>query len=398
MSIQTGDTIIPVLYNVESLHAGPLTGVGHYTACLLEALLARDDVATRCFCGARLVPATSTKNIQPTAPASALRRSLPQRIVGKLAWSVVGLRAVRRAAFWYGVGRHATEHAIYHEPNHILKPINTVAVTTIHDLSTIHYPQYHPVERLRYFHRELPRTLARAARILTVSEFSRQDIIATLGVPPERVSVTYNGVHERFRPVAPAAAAVLAQWGLSYGNYILSVGTREPRKNLLTLISAFKRLPQRLRRQHPLVLVGTKGWLHESCENQLDLLERSGEAVRLGYVPLETLPALYSGAAGFAFLSIYEGFGLPALEAAACGVPVLTSASTAMAEIVGDIAILVNPLDPDACAEGLRRLLDDDANRTRVQSEGPQLAAHYTWQRTANETVAAYTLAMATAR
>lgn len=317
MSIRTGDTVIPVLYNVESLHAGPLTGVGHYTACLLEALRARDDVATRCFSGIRLVPSAPMREIQRTVAASAPRRSLPRRIVGRLVWSVAGLRMIRQAAFWYGVGRHATERTIYHEPNHILKPIDVVAVTTIHDLSTIHYPQYHPAERLRYFDRELPHTLARAARILTVSEFSRQDIIATLGVPPERVSVTYNGVHERFRPVVPAAAAaVLAQWGLSYGNYLLSVGTREPRKNLLALIGAFKRLPQRLRRQRPLVLVGTQGWLHEGCEHQLDVLERAGEAVRLGYVPLETLPALYSGAAGFAFLSVYEGFGLPALEAA----------------------------------------------------------------------------------
>lgn len=395
MSIQVSGAVIPVLYNVDPLYAGPLTGVGHYTACLLEALQARDDVATRCFAGARLIPSAPTQTLQQTATTSAPQRPLLQRIAGRLVWSIAGLRMVRRAAFWYGVGRHATEHTIYHEPNHILKPIDTVAVTTIHDLSTIHYPQYHPAERLRYFHRELPRTLARAARILTVSEFSRQDIITTLGVPPERVSVTYNGVHEMFRPAVPAAA-VLAQWGLSYGNYILSVGTREPRKNLLTLLGAFKRLPQRLRRQRPLVLVGTKGWLHEFCESQLDVLERAGEAVRLGYVPLEALPALYSGAAGFAFLSVYEGFGLPVLEAAACGVPVLTSASTAMAEIVGDVAILVDPLDPDACAEGLRRLLDDDVNRARVQSEGPQLASHYTWQRTANETVAAYALAMAT--
>ena len=397
MSALSRDAAIPLLFNVESLDATPLTGVGHYTACLLDALQARDDLGIRCFSGSRLTASIPATAVSESAIAHASRRPLLKRIAGRLVWSLGNFQVVRRAAFWHGVGRHLADGTIYHEPNHILKPIDARAVTTIHDLSIIHYPQHHPADRLRYFHSQLPRTLEQSARILTVSEFSRRDIVSTLGVPPERISVTYNGVHGRFKPVDPdAAAPVLARWGLTFGSYILSVGTREPRKNLLSLIEAFKRLPKRLRCQRPLVLVGAKGWLHESCESQLDALERAGEAARLDYVPLETLPALYSGAAGFAYLSVYEGFGLPVLEAVACGVPVLTSADTAMAEIVGDIAILVDPLDPDACAAGVQRLLDDGINRSRARSDGPQLARPYTWQRTADQTVAAYALAMET--
>lgn len=381
------DETIPVMYNLESLRL-PLTGVGHYTKCLLEELKARDDVAVQCFAGNRMVESVGKEN-EMAVPVR--QRSLWRCAAGRAVWGMAKLRVVRDTAFWLSVGRRFRPGMLYHEPNHILKPFCGVALVTIHDLSTIHYPQYHPVERLRYFERELPRTLEQAAHILTVSEFSRQDIIKTLGVPAHRVSVTYNGVHARFRRITvERVAPVLAQWGLSYGRYLLSVGTLEPRKNLTTLVTAFERLPQKMRQRWPLALVGPKGWLYEAIENRLEQLERNGELVRIGYVSDDMLPMLYSGAAGFIFLSVYEGFGMPALEAAACGTPILTSIGTAMDEIVGTVAELVDPLDEVACTESLRRLLEDPAIGKRVNEEGPKVASLYTWSRTAADTVTAY--------
>lgn len=380
---------IPILYSVDSL-GSQLTGVGYYTKYLLNELLSRNDVAVQCFAGNQMVGINyGDSDMETKVPPQ--RKSFLRRAAGRIVSKVSALSVVRSQLFQLRVGRRIKPGSLYHETNHIMRPVNGLAVVTIHDLSTIHHPQYHPAERLRYFERELPGTLARANHILTVSEFSRQDIIKTLGVPSDKVSVTYNGVHARFRPVpGDIAGPTLAKWGLSYGRYLLSVGTLEPRKNLVTVVNAFERLPQRLRRHWPMVIVGPKGWLYDAYEDRLDKLERKGELVRIGYVPDEVLPVLYSGATAFVFLSIYEGFGMPVIEAAACGTPILTSIGTAMEEIAGSVAQLIDPLDESACTEALHQLLEDSAIRERAQKNGPKLAGRYTWSRTAENTVTVY--------
>ncbi|HEU4663669.1 MAG TPA: glycosyltransferase family 1 protein, partial [Dokdonella sp.] len=172
------------------------------------------------------------------------------------------------------------------------------------------------------------------------------------------------------------------------------VATQEPRKNLARLARAYAALPAALRRRHPLVVVGARGWLNAELERTIAPLESAGDVRRLGYVDESELPLLYSAAHAFAFPSLYEGFGLPVLEALASGVPVLTSTGSSLGEIVrgenGDVALCVDPLDETALREGLSRVLEDRDWRAHVVGAGVARAAGYRWSRCVDETVAVY--------
>jgi glycosyltransferase involved in cell wall biosynthesis len=284
---------------------------------------------------------------------------------------------------------------LLHVPNFILPPCANPTVVTLHDLSHLHYPQFHPRERIVYLERYLPQTLQQATRLIAVSEFVRQEIITLLGVAAERIVSVHNGVDPAFRPYSSIELApVLSRHGLQAGSYLLAVATLEPRKNLGRLAEAYGGLPATLRQRYPLVLVGASGWLTETLERQLAPLERSGQLRRLGYVPQEELPLIYSGAHAFAYPSLYEGFGLPVLEAMSCGIPVLTTDRASLPEVAGDAALLVNPEDVDAITAGLERLLTDHEWRTEAIQRGLQQAGRFSWVRCIQETIAVYQQAL----
>ena len=170
----------------------------------------------------------------------------------------------------------------------------------------------------------------------------------------------------------------------------MTVGTLEPRKNLSGLLAAYSRLPEKTQGEHPLAVVGMKGWLSDALERQLEPLERRSRVRRLGYVAHEDLPFVYAGAHAFAFPSFYEGFGLPPLEAMACGVPVLISNRSSLPEVAGDAALQVDPEDVEAMTRGLERLLGDEGFRARAVRAGPERAAGFTWERCVDRTVDVY--------
>ncbi|GAB6068540.1 glycosyltransferase family 1 protein [Methylothermus subterraneus] len=378
-----------IVLGLESL-SPPRTGIGRYTAGLLQEYLSRQLAVAGLLHGELIDrPEILARLAAETKPAQdwrgpAWRRALSFLPGVRSAWQMT--RNLRSRI----VGRRLRE-AIYHEPNYIAPRLPCPLVVTVHDLSHLRFPDYHPRARVRWLERYLPRTLARAGKIITVSEFSRGEILHVLGLAPEKVAAIPLGVEERFRPLpAEAAQRRLQRYGLRFQGYLLAVGTLEPRKNLGRLLDAYSLLPDCLRCRFPLVLIGPKGWRTESLWPKLDRFERRGEVRWLGYVDEDDLPSLYCGSAVFAYLSLYEGFGLPVLEAMGCGAAVLTSQGSAMAEWGGEAAWLVDPWDVEAIALALRQLLEDPSLVGRLRALGPAWARRFSWGRCAEQTLEVY--------
>jgi len=279
---------------------------------------------------------------------------------------------------------------LYHEPNFIPLPSDLPTVTTVHDLSPLLHPEWHPADRVARYERRFRDGLARTDHVITDSEFVRREIIQVLGLPADRVTRVYIGVRPDFCPLRPAEVAVgLRRLGLP-PEYLLYLGTLEPRKNLLTLMRAYCALPESVRQRLPLLLVGGWGWRADAIA---DYLKRVGEAhgIRhVGYVADAHLPLLYNGARALAFPSLYEGFGLPPVEMLACGGAVLASTAGAIAETVGGHAHLIAPEDEAGWREGLMRIATDDAWWRSLRRGAVEAVRSYTWENCARATLDVY--------
>jgi len=280
--------------------------------------------------------------------------------------------------------------ALFHATEHLLMPLRRVpAVLTVHDLIFRRYPAHHKPLNRWYLNLTMPLYCRRASHVIAVSEQTKRDVIEAYGVPAEKITVIYEAASPNFAPQSPEAIAAM---GVQYGlpeRYILSVGTIEPRKNLGRVLTAFERL-----RGEGLVdafvIVGKKGWLYDDFFAQLDRSPARDAVIFPGWVADEDLPAMVAGAACLAFPSEFEGFGLPVLEAMACGTPVVCSNTSSLPEIAGDAALLVNPLDTDAIAAALRRVLSEPGLAAELRARGIAQAARFSWERAAQETVAVY--------
>lgn len=263
-------------------------------------------------------------------------------------------------------------------------------VVTIHDLTLKLMPGHHPLRRRAVMGILLAPTARQATHIIAVSETSKRDIVRMLAVPEEKVTVIYEAAASWFQP-RPAAeiAPVLRRYSLEAGQYILYVGTIEPRKNLIRLVRAFAEARAAGRRE-PLVLVGALGWGFEPVFAEIERLNLRDAVVHLGFVSTDELVALYNGAAVFVFPSLYEGFGLPPLEAMACGTPVITSATSACGELAGEAALLIDPGDEAAIAGALRQVLEDQDLAAELRQRGLAHAARFSWQQAAEKTLAVY--------
>ncbi|HEX3405427.1 MAG TPA: glycosyltransferase family 1 protein [Acetobacteraceae bacterium] len=303
--------------------------------------------------------------------------------------AIPGAAAVRAAWQRRQMNRHAAAMArrigsgtgvVYHEVNMIARPFDGITVATMHDLSWRADPRWHPADRVAWIERRLPRTLAQATRLVCVSNFTAMDLQRQFGVAASRIDVVHPGVSPIFRPVqAEAAAPVLAEFDLRERGYLLAVSTLEPRKNYDRLLTAHAMLPPTLRQRFPLVIAGGPGWGDTLADGAAERARRSGALRLLGHVTDDTLAALYARCAAVAYVSLYEGFGLPVLEAMACGAPVIASRSTAVGETAGDAALLVDPEDTADIVGGLVRLLTDATLAAELARLGGQRAAGFTW-------------------
>lgn len=364
------------------------TGVGHYAARLFAAL--------------RDVLPPDALHAFPTGPlAAVVRRVHRSRVVGpqsagRLSARVKqALRAVGRGCLGAALRAACRRggYDLYHEPNFIPLTDTVPAVVTVHDLSVVLHPEWHPADRVRHHERCFRRGLANARHVLTVSQAVRREVIRYLGVPPDRVTAAYNGVGPEYRAAGPAEAAAARQALGLPADYLLFVGTVEPRKNVATLLRAYCDLPAELRRRCPLVLAGGWGWKSADVADYYRREAADKGVIHLGYVDDRHLPGLYAGARALAYPSFYEGFGLPPLEMLACGGAVLASAAEALVEVLAGHAHHVEPLDVAGWRDALRRAIADADWLAEVRRGGRVHAAGFTWERCAAATAATYGIA-----
>jgi glycosyltransferase involved in cell wall biosynthesis len=265
-------------------------------------------------------------------------------------------------------------------------------VATIHEHSFEHLPETFKRRSRAQLRLTVRHTAQKAAQILTLSEFSRRDIIETYDIDPERVFVTPPAAPSKFAPVTNATE--LQRIRTTYGiqrHYILALGSIQPRKNLVRLINAYGRLARAKHKQLPqLVLAGKPGWLESETINVANQSDARKDILFIGYVPDADLAALYSGALCFAYPSYFEGFGLPVLEAMQCGTAVIAGNRASLPEAAGDAAVLVDPLDEAAIANGLNQVIENPDYRAELRARGLKRSATFSWKTTAQLTLQAY--------
>jgi len=353
-------------------------GIGRYTRELIKAL-AQIDRANRYILFSAGYDAEGTR-----WPANFSRRAIP-------------LSDRHLSILWHRLRIPLPVQAftgpldLFHSPDFLLPPLFcTPSVLTVHDLSFLRHPDCFSTSLLAYLRRTVPRSVARANRILADSFSTRTDLIELMGVAQERISVIYPGVDERFTPLPKTDCVPILERYNIVTPYILSIGTLQPRKNYCRLIQAYHLLRQEHHIPHHLVIAGGQGWLYQPILDTIEELGETNAVHLLGFVPDRDLVALYASATVFAFPSLYEGFGIPVLEAMACGTPVVTSNRSSLPEAAGDAALLVSPKDTYALADALWRTLDDETLRNALREAGFQQAKRFTWQRSARALLEIY--------
>jgi len=303
------------------------------------------------------------------------------------------LRPIRLPRLWTHLRLSA--EMFLHAPDVLFVPAHVLplwspprAVVTIHDLGYLHYPEAHPLSRRLYLRLSTRWNAWRATHIIADSATTKQDIVRHCRVAESKISVVHLGVGARFRPITDRG--LLHEVALRYGittPYLLFVGTIQPRKNLARLIEAWAAYARQTATNTTLVIAGKSGWITAAIERRAYELGIADRVRFTGYVADDDLPALISGALGYVFPSLYEGFGLPVLEAQACGTPVLCSAVSSLPEVAGDAAIFVDPHSVPSITDGIQRLCEDQQMRERLRDAGLRRISGWNWQRTARETL-----------
>ncbi|MGI8919173.1 MAG: glycosyltransferase family 4 protein [Pyrinomonadaceae bacterium] len=360
--------------------SSPKTGIGHYTLQLARAL-------------AEISPGDNFELISPFPFSDSVVQELQQATIANLTLNYPQSASFRRR--WWAMGLplflrqnsfdlfHGTNYEVplWHRRHNVL---------TIHDLSLLLHPEYHEPRMVRRSRRRLPLMIRSAAKIIAVSESMKREMCEHLKIKPEQIAVTPEAPRKSFRPLPIAETLAIRQRLGIEPDFILAVGTIEPRKNLLTLVRAFDQIVRTTDLRPQLVIAGGEGWLMDELYS---FIAKSGNAERvrfIGYTTDDELRALYSSCRISVYPSLYEGFGLPPLEAMACGAPVIASRIPAIEETVGKTAVLIDPTNVEELATEIIQLWNDERRRAQLSADGLRHAAEFTWQRTARLTVDVY--------
>ncbi|MGF6661619.1 glycosyltransferase involved in cell wall biosynthesis [Paraburkholderia atlantica] len=350
----------------------PLTGIGryawelaqYYSHCDAESIRVRFD-----FHGTWVDDVAGLLNEGPPR-------------VGRRAGKFLPARAIR----WWR--RHEARDRVYHGPNYFLPEDVERGIVTVHDLSVFKYPQTHPIERLKQFERNFASTLKRASHIITDSEATRREVAEYFGWSLSDISSIRLGVPQQFRRYETAELGEpLSKYGLIPGRYSLCISTLEPRKRIDQLLHVYRNLPATVLKRYPLVIGGSKGWLSDELSAQIREGEEEGWLRYLGFIPENVLPIIYAGSRAFLYPSMYEGFGLPVLEALASGIPTLTANCSSLPEVANGAAWLVEVDDHGALLDGIVKVLCDDEWRSFAVARGLAVASETTWAKCAQQTL-----------
>lgn len=361
----------------------PLTGIGRYTYELASSLERISDIDLKFFQGVSIVKELSLPSESPGKLPGLKSRLLKS----KLAVDIYRLFAPRIKSFAL---RNLADH-IFHGPNFYLPPFRGRSVVTFHDISVYKWADCHPPERVRYMRSEIELSLKRASMLITDSEFIKEEVSAYFNWPVEKIrSIPLAGAGDFYWRDPNSLYEPLKKYSLSPGSYTLFVGTVEPRKNIETLLEAYGSMPDSVKRRWPLVIAGYKGWSSEKIHLRISKAEREGWVRYLGFVTTDFLPFLFAGARLFVFPSLYEGFGLPVLEAMASSVPVVCSDSASLPEVAGHAAALCDARDIDKLQQLIQNGIENEKWRSDAIKKGLEQASKFSWTRCANETLKVY--------
>lgn len=386
-----------VLINGVSM-LGRLTGIGWYTRNLTLGLAADPRIErVGVFDGSKVVAADQFLG-RIENEDRIVRHERLKSLSTRIPFRRHLVAAVRGTCFRRAV--RPADWTLFHEPNYVAHAFAGPLVTTVCDCCWLRFPKFQPKDRLAWLEERLVATLKRSRAIITISEFSKREIQeAWPWINPEHVFVTPMGVDAGNIDDSPVDGKsedlieLKQRLGLPE-RFTLFVGTLEPRKNLQGLLEAYRCLPESLRREFPLVLAGANGWNRWYFRGLLEELRSQGCLHVLGYLPRRELPMVMRLASAFCFPSVYEGFGMPPLEAAACGTPVVCGDIPALREVMGNAAIYVDPNCPEDIAAGLTHVLTNETLARRLAEQGRQRALSFTWQRSVRETLSAYDFAL----
>ena len=359
-------------------------GIGRYTRELIQAVAEQDPHNQYQLFSAKLVTDPPVADPLPIAPNFEYKAApLNERWLYRL---------------WYRARMPLPVQAVlggldlFHSPDFVLPPVlgNIPTLLTVHDLSFVHFADVYVPSLVSYLNKVVPWSVRRATHILADSEATKRDLVEIYDVSAEKITTLYAGVSPHFLPVTKEKQfrSVRQKYNLGSNPYIFSVGTVQPRKNYRMLIQAFAPLAKQF--PHNLAIAGGKGWLFDEILAEIEAQGLTGRVRFLGFVDDVDLPTLYSDATLFMIPSIYEGFGIPILEAMACGVPVVASNASCLPEVVGDAGMLLDPNDTQAWTETMRSLLTDATQRARLVGKGALQGRKFSWQKSAEQLIALY--------